>query len=241
MALLQTRTDGDPPFSSAQSRRSQIRKHSDPCSRIRKMIAASRLRRSRDLAQDADSGHAGRKSRRQGMSDTPVFVVQPDEGESFWQPVPANGYAEVRVSHRKDPRVTELRYRDPGDRARLLHPRARPPGARGAFVFLRGPRRGGDRRPVAPAPGRHHGLRRRRAPPQVRQRQPRSAAQDVLGDDAGRRLRPRRLLRPHRPPAPPRRAARPSRSRGPPTSTRSRPRRSSPSSPDGVAEVGRPC
>lgn len=39
---------------------------------------------------------------------TPVHVVRPDEGESFWQPVPANGYAEVRVSHRRDPRVTRL-------------------------------------------------------------------------------------------------------------------------------------
>jgi mannose-6-phosphate isomerase-like protein (cupin superfamily) len=40
------------------------------------------------------------------MSETsPVIVVQPDEGESFWQPVPANGYAEVRVSHRRDPAV----------------------------------------------------------------------------------------------------------------------------------------
>jgi mannose-6-phosphate isomerase-like protein (cupin superfamily) len=36
---------------------------------------------------------------------TPVHVVQPNEGESFWQPVPANGYAEVRVSHRKDPSI----------------------------------------------------------------------------------------------------------------------------------------
>jgi mannose-6-phosphate isomerase-like protein (cupin superfamily) len=40
------------------------------------------------------------------MSETsPVIVVQPDEGESFWQPVPANGYAEVRVSHRRDPAI----------------------------------------------------------------------------------------------------------------------------------------
>lgn len=38
-------------------------------------------------------------------SDT-VVVVQPDEGESFWQPVPANGYAEVRVSHRRHPSIT---------------------------------------------------------------------------------------------------------------------------------------
>lgn len=29
-----------------------------------------------------------------------AFVVQPDGGESYWQPVPANGYAEVRVSRR---------------------------------------------------------------------------------------------------------------------------------------------
>jgi mannose-6-phosphate isomerase-like protein (cupin superfamily) len=36
---------------------------------------------------------------------TPVHVVQPDQGESFWQPVPASGYAEVRVSHRKDPAI----------------------------------------------------------------------------------------------------------------------------------------
>jgi len=28
------------------------------------------------------------------------FVVRPDGGESYWQPVPANGYAEVRVSRR---------------------------------------------------------------------------------------------------------------------------------------------
>lgn len=39
---------------------------------------------------------------------TPVHVVRPDEGESFWQPVPANGYAEIRVSHRRDPRITHL-------------------------------------------------------------------------------------------------------------------------------------
>ena len=34
-----------------------------------------------------------------------ALVVQPDEGESFWQPVPANGYAELRVSKRNDKRV----------------------------------------------------------------------------------------------------------------------------------------
>lgn len=34
-----------------------------------------------------------------------VVVVQPDDGESFWQPAPANGYAEVRVSHRRHPSI----------------------------------------------------------------------------------------------------------------------------------------
>ncbi|MFQ5773562.1 MAG: cupin domain-containing protein [Kiloniellaceae bacterium] len=34
-----------------------------------------------------------------------VVVRQPDEGESFWQPVPANGYAEVRVSRRDSPTI----------------------------------------------------------------------------------------------------------------------------------------
>jgi mannose-6-phosphate isomerase-like protein (cupin superfamily) len=34
-----------------------------------------------------------------------AFVVQPDEGESYWQPVPANGYAEVLVSKRNDPSI----------------------------------------------------------------------------------------------------------------------------------------
>lgn len=29
-----------------------------------------------------------------------AFVVGPEGGESYWQPVPANGYAEVRVSRR---------------------------------------------------------------------------------------------------------------------------------------------
>jgi mannose-6-phosphate isomerase-like protein (cupin superfamily) len=33
------------------------------------------------------------------------FVVQPGEGESYWQPVPANGYAEVLVSKRNDPSI----------------------------------------------------------------------------------------------------------------------------------------
>jgi mannose-6-phosphate isomerase-like protein (cupin superfamily) len=41
-------------------------------------------------------------------STTPVLVVRPDEGESYWQPVPANGYAEVRVSHRRDPAIVGL-------------------------------------------------------------------------------------------------------------------------------------
>ncbi len=32
-----------------------------------------------------------------------AIVVQPDAGESFWQPVPANGYAEVRISRHNAP------------------------------------------------------------------------------------------------------------------------------------------
>lgn len=39
-----------------------------------------------------------------------AIVVQPDEGESWWQPVPANGYTEVRVSRRNDPRVTKFSH-----------------------------------------------------------------------------------------------------------------------------------
>ncbi len=34
-----------------------------------------------------------------------VVVCQPGEGESFWQPVPANGHAEVRVSGRNSPKI----------------------------------------------------------------------------------------------------------------------------------------
>lgn len=37
-----------------------------------------------------------------------AIVVQPDEGESYWQPVPANGYAEVRVSSRNDPSIANF-------------------------------------------------------------------------------------------------------------------------------------
>ena len=37
-----------------------------------------------------------------------VAVVRPEEGESFWQPVPANGHAEVRVSHRRQPGISQL-------------------------------------------------------------------------------------------------------------------------------------
>jgi mannose-6-phosphate isomerase-like protein (cupin superfamily) len=39
-----------------------------------------------------------------------AIVVQPDEGQSWWQPVPANGYTEVRVSKRNDPRVTRFSH-----------------------------------------------------------------------------------------------------------------------------------
>lgn len=42
------------------------------------------------------------------VSASSVLVVRPDEGESYWQPVPANGYAEVRVSHRRDPAIGSL-------------------------------------------------------------------------------------------------------------------------------------
>ena len=38
----------------------------------------------------------------------PAFVVQPDEGESYWQPVPANGYAEVKVSPHNDPSIDDF-------------------------------------------------------------------------------------------------------------------------------------
>jgi len=34
-----------------------------------------------------------------------VVVRRPDEGESFWQPVPANGYAEIRVTAADSPRI----------------------------------------------------------------------------------------------------------------------------------------
>lgn len=34
-----------------------------------------------------------------------AIVVQPGDGESYWQPEPANGYAEVRVSSRDDPSI----------------------------------------------------------------------------------------------------------------------------------------
>jgi mannose-6-phosphate isomerase-like protein (cupin superfamily) len=42
------------------------------------------------------------------MGKTPkgaTLVVQPGEGRSFWQPLPANGYAEVHVSKDSDPRI----------------------------------------------------------------------------------------------------------------------------------------
>ena len=40
-----------------------------------------------------------------GKEKGAAVVVQPDEGESYWQPVPANGYAEVLVSRRNDPSI----------------------------------------------------------------------------------------------------------------------------------------
>ena len=37
-----------------------------------------------------------------------AIVVQPDDGESYWQPEPANGYGEVRVSSRDDPSINKF-------------------------------------------------------------------------------------------------------------------------------------
>ncbi len=37
-----------------------------------------------------------------------VAVVQPDQGESFWQPVPANGHVEIRISARRQPGIDAL-------------------------------------------------------------------------------------------------------------------------------------
>lgn len=36
----------------------------------------------------------------QNHSQTQSIVVQPDQGESFWQPVPANGFIELKISNR---------------------------------------------------------------------------------------------------------------------------------------------
>jgi mannose-6-phosphate isomerase-like protein (cupin superfamily) len=37
-----------------------------------------------------------------------AIVAQPDQGESFWQPEPANGYAEVRISRRNAPAIDKF-------------------------------------------------------------------------------------------------------------------------------------
>lgn len=37
-----------------------------------------------------------------------AVVVQPDEGVSHWQPMPANGYAEVRLSREGTPGISEF-------------------------------------------------------------------------------------------------------------------------------------
>ena len=150
---------------------------------------------------------------------TPVHVVQPDQGESFWQPVPANGYAEVRVSHRKDPAIrsfaTGIQVIAPGSTSASTSTRAG-----GAPVLLRGRGPGGDRRREPSVAGRHDGLCRRRPSPQVRRRsadRPLKMCWVMMpGGDQG----PRRLLRQHRPPAPARASPRPSRSPAPPTSLR---------------------
>ena len=43
------------------------------------------------------------------MSETPTpaaFAVQPNQAESYWQPVPANGFVEGHVSHHRHPTIT---------------------------------------------------------------------------------------------------------------------------------------
>lgn len=47
---------------------------------------------------------------RRGKTKGVALVVQSDEGESFWQPVPANGYAEARISRRNDKRITKFSH-----------------------------------------------------------------------------------------------------------------------------------
>ena len=125
------------------------------------------------------------------VPDTEVVVVQPDEGESFWQPVPANGHAEVRVSHRRHPAIqsfaTGIQVIAPGCHIREhVHPREEE-----LLFFFEGRGEAVIDGRAYPAPAGHHGLRRRRPPAQVRQHQRRGGAQDVLGDDPGRRQWPR--------------------------------------------------
>ncbi len=40
------------------------------------------------------------------QSDPVAFVVQPNAAESYWQPVPANGFVEVHVSQHRHQTVT---------------------------------------------------------------------------------------------------------------------------------------
>ncbi|MCP5155802.1 MAG: cupin domain-containing protein [Ectothiorhodospiraceae bacterium] len=40
------------------------------------------------------------------MTESKAYVVQPDSGESYWQPVPANGFVEIHLSrHRVESRT----------------------------------------------------------------------------------------------------------------------------------------
>ena len=114
------------------------------------------------------------------------FVTCPTTARDFWQPVPANGYAEVRVSHRKNLAITRcatgIQVVAPGCYIREhVHP------AQGEILFVFE----GDGEAVID--GASHAMPRRTTVYTVRaivtagERQPRSPAQAVLGDDAGRR------------------------------------------------------
>lgn len=57
------------------------------------------------------------------QTDKPAaFAVQPDEGESYWQPVPTNGFVEIHVSPRRhataSPFESGLQVVAPGGRVR---------------------------------------------------------------------------------------------------------------------------
>lgn len=45
-----------------------------------------------------------------GKARGAAVVVQPDAGESFWQPEPANGYTEAKITKRNDPRIAKFSH-----------------------------------------------------------------------------------------------------------------------------------